>query len=343
MTLVSANDIAADVDILILVTTGFGWNYFDARNYFEQWGATVKVVSHTLTYEVDGCFNQDPTTIVSDYLTSELNESLLSQFDCLYIPAGGHWSPLISSSTALGWVETAYNLGLIIGTTCIGNRVVSHANGIVNGTTVAYYSLTNLEMENAGATVVAARVVSDNRIVTGGTGSGFPDGYTGAPTYEVCAAIIQEILGVSPVEENTVTPEIGTNETTFMIELAFGNITESYPLINHTEISQVSAILYEVDGREAAVELELNESDDSYFASLSDLELGTYTIDVSLRYDNQMYWVYREVVTFDVLESLPTTSNTTTSLTDIPILLVSVTGLAVVGIVIVSFLVIKRR
>ena len=341
---VVGSDIAADVNVLILVATGFGWNYFDARHYFEEWGANVKVVSHTLDHEVDGCFNQDPTTIISDYLTSELNETLLSQFDCLYIPSGGHWNGLISSSTVLNWISRAHELGLVIGSTCIGNRVISHANNIVNGCEVAYYSMTNLEMENEGATIVTARAVRDNRIITGGTGSGPPEGYTGAPTYEVCAAMIQEVLGISPITETTITPPTGTNETDFLIQFSIENITNSYPLINHTDIHEMGANIYPKNLRESAIALQLNESGGSYTATISDLELGDYFIDVSIRYANQMYMVYREAMSFTVLETLPTTTTTSsTSSISSPDYILPVLGISGAAVVVVVLLVLKKR
>ncbi len=351
-----AMDIAEDVDVLILVATGFGWDYFEARPYFESWGANVKVVSHTLDYFVRACTTPGDANLTSDYLTSELNESLLSQFDCLYIPSGGHWNGLISSSTVLNWISTAYELGLVIGTQCIGNRVLSHANNIVNGSMVAYYSMTNLEMQNEGATVVAARVVSDNRLVTGGTGSGYPEGYEGAPTYELCSMMIKEVLGISPISEKTISPSLGTNISDFSLQISVENITESFPIINKTEIFEINALLYEDVSRNELIEIELDEDSGIYSTAFSNLTIGTYCIDVTIRYTNNMFMVYREVVSFDVLEYLPSstipTSSTTTNatpsssstpVTPYPDLLVPVLAISGLIVVVVILVVAKKR
>ena len=311
-----ATDLAAGVDVLILVATDFGWDYFEARPYFESWGANVKVVSHTLDYFVEACSNFGTNNLTSDYLTSELNESLLATFDCLYIPSGAHWNGLVASTTVLNWISTAYELGLVIGTQCIGNRVLARANNIVNGTMVAYYGITYTEMVNEGAIVTTARVVSDNRIVTGGAGSGFPAGYEGAPTYELCSMMIKEVTGVSPIADEQISPAIGTNISEFSLQLSIDNITESFPLINQTDVHEATALLYHPDSRHDFVEIDLTEDSGVFSTSLSNLTVGEYCIDITIRYTNLLLMVYREVVSFEVLDELPPTTTSTTATTE---------------------------
>jgi len=42
----------SDVKVLILITDGFGWNYFDAREILESWGVNVTTISHSVDTDV---------------------------------------------------------------------------------------------------------------------------------------------------------------------------------------------------------------------------------------------------------------------------------------------------
>ena len=138
MPTVEAQEIC-DVKVLILITDGFGWNYFDAREILESWGVNVTTISHSIDTDVPSCYNRAPRGTTADLLLNAVEFDIVTQFDAIYVPLGGQWTSLIASTTVLNFIEYAHEQGLIIGTTCIGNRVIADSNEIVNGSSVVYY------------------------------------------------------------------------------------------------------------------------------------------------------------------------------------------------------------
>ena len=195
------------VDALILVTDFFGWTYFDAYDYLTGWGVDVDVIALSGDTTIDSCPNHPPRPITADLLLATFNMNTLSNYDCLFIPSGGHWQVLSNNQGVRDFISTAHAEGLAIASLCIGNMVVARSNGIVDGCKVVSYAQSNLAMQQAGATIVSGvEVVSDQRIVTGATGGGFPDGYQYAPTYEVCVAMVKAALNLSYVRSADLQP-----------------------------------------------------------------------------------------------------------------------------------------
>jgi putative intracellular protease/amidase len=173
--------------VMILAANSVGDTYFPAKRYFEFWG--WKVTTAGLTPSVTSCFNTNPRPVLVDIVISEVNNNTLSEYDCLFIPSGGHWSNLLGDPTTLTLISDAYNMGLIVSSLCVGIRVLAAAD-IVNGVRIAYDSNSATQVTAAGGIIVDARVVTDQRIVTGTTGGGFTGGGASlAPTLEVCEAI----------------------------------------------------------------------------------------------------------------------------------------------------------
>lgn len=284
---VQAVDDLGDIDVVVVITTAFGWNYFDIVETLENWGVNVTTASATLTLEVDGCFNKDPTTVTADLLVSEIDNETLEQFDALVIPSGGHWNGLVSSRRVLNLISSAHARGLVIATMCIGNRVVCRANNIVNHTKVATYTMTNNEMRNQGATVVAsARVVSDNRIVTGGAGAGYlTGGHEGAPYLEVCTELVKAVLGVSHVESVDLEPTTWNETATYEIVVDTQDPSAIIEELNESEISTVKAIFYPLDGLEDSTKtVTLTDDDDDgvYTGAFTDLRRGSYNMTIEV-------------------------------------------------------------
>jgi len=195
------------VDALILVTDGFGWTYFDAYDYLTGWGVDVDVIAHSGDPTIDSCLNHPPRPIIADLLLTTFNMDTLSNYDCLFIPSGGHWQVLSNNQGVRDFITAAYDEGLVIASLCIGNMVIARSNGIVDGCKVVSYTQSNVAMQQAGAIIVSGvEVVSDQRIITGATGSGFPDGYLNAPTYEVCVAMVKAALNLSYVRSVDLQP-----------------------------------------------------------------------------------------------------------------------------------------
>jgi len=174
---------------LLLVSFGYGDNYYDIVDIFSGWNWTVETAGKS-TF-VSGCANHHEARILHCNLTfDDLDKSLLKDYDCVIIPSGGHWNSLVNTRSIETILITAHENGLILGTLCIGQQVFTSTEGLMDGVNVAYFSMTRLEMESVNANVIYENVVSDKRIVTGGVGGGLNGGgYTAAPTAEFCEAV----------------------------------------------------------------------------------------------------------------------------------------------------------
>ncbi|MFW9972024.1 MAG: DJ-1/PfpI family protein [Candidatus Odinarchaeota archaeon] len=173
--------------VMILVAFGVGETYFPVKGKFESWGWEVTTAG--LTSSIISCPNVNPRPVPIDILISEINNDTLSQYECIFIPSGGHWNALAYDATTLTTILNAYNLGLVISSLCIGIVVIARAD-IVNGVRIAYDSNSASYVISYGGITVSKEVVTDQRIVTGGTGGGpTGGGASQAPTIEVCKAI----------------------------------------------------------------------------------------------------------------------------------------------------------
>ena len=275
-----------EIKVLMLVTTGFGWNYFDINETFVEWGAEVDTVSYTLGYEVQSCANREPQPIISDYLVSEMTDEILSEYDCIIVPSGGHWNGLYRSEPVLDLISSAYELGLVVSTICIGNVVVAESNNIVDGTKVAYYGTAWEYMTEAGGIpVYNARAVAHNNIVTGGTGGGYPSGFESAPTYEVCSEIVRIILRRSRVGGLILQPTTGSPSTNQSISVAITDPYEDLPGVNSTEVTKVEICIYHQENDTLALTVELSAptyDNPMYVGEIVGLSVGEYYFDIEI-------------------------------------------------------------
>jgi putative intracellular protease/amidase len=354
---VEAQDVS-DVKVLMLLTELFGWNYFDAKSILESWGVNVTTIAYALDTNVTGCFNKPDNWTIADHLLLDVESDIVTQFDALFIPSGGHWAGLISSSTVLNFIEYAHTHGILIATTCIGNRVVASSNDIVNGTSVVNYDNPNSKpaMISAGAEIrYGYEAVTDNRIITGNTGGGVSGGgYLLAPTSEVCTAMVREALGYSYVEQASVLPLTGESGTTFDISAEVTDLdTElgSFSTVD-TNISEVQARIFTKDNRTLVDTIELTDTNGDwvYTGSFSGTIDGEYVIDIEVEDTNSTLEVERELASFTIGEegtSTTTTTNETTSSSSTgfvldPLLLGGITAGGVAVLVIVVIVVKKR-
>ncbi|MHA1933968.1 MAG: DJ-1/PfpI family protein [Candidatus Thorarchaeota archaeon] len=301
---------AEEVNVIIIVSNGFGWSYFTAKDCFESWGATVTTVAHSVFLEVPSCYNRDPRPITADILLSDFNISRISEYDCLFIPSGGTWVAMSGSQTVLDFISAGYDAGLVVSTVCIGNVVVGRANEIVAESKVASYPQSNSIMRDAGAVVVSgAGVVSDNRIVTGGTGGGlFSGGYTTAPIAEVCASVMRVVLGYSRIVETTVEPARPEPETQFSISVETTEYSQTETWLNSSDIGHVYARIYSNDNATEVIDtITLTDSDDDgiYTGVVDGLDTGQYVIDIELQDSDDILEVVGEAVGFNIASPFP--------------------------------------
>ncbi len=330
----------SDINVLIIVMNGFGWNYFDAKDTLESYGVTVTTVAHAIDYEIDSCANREPNPITADLLLSEMTPEMVQQYDCLLVTSGGHWADMIASSTVMTFISDAYDLGLIVASICTGTRMVAEANDIVNGSKVVAFTLSSPQMVAAGATTVwGVEAVADGRIITGGRGGGTTGGgWLEAPTSEVCAEIIREILGLSRVTEVSLYPFSAEPGNDFSIGVATDNLNETLGVVLSTGIEEVTAAVYTGNNRTLIDEIILTDDDldGNYTGTITGLELGDYILDIEVEDSNETVEVCRDLKTFSVeMEPTPT---------GIPDSLVITIGLiGIIAVIAVVIIFVKKR
>lgn len=294
----------SDVKVLILVIDGFGWNYFDAKDCFESWGVNVTTVAHSLDYDIDSCTHREPRPITADILLTEMTPEMVLEFDCLLVTSGGHWANMIASSTILTFISDAFDLGLIVASICTGTRIVAEANDIVNGSKVISFTLSGPQMILSGATIVwGVEAVADGSMITGGRGGGTSSGgWLEAPTSEICAEVVRNVLGLSRVAESSVSPSGGPIGTNFTITAVIDNLNDTLGDILSTDIQEVNAQIYGFGNRTLIDTIELTDDnhDGNYTGHFIGLENGEYVVDIEVEDTNSTLEVVKEAEVFDV-------------------------------------------
>ena len=294
--------------------------------------------------DVASCYNHPPRGTTADFLLSEVENDIVTQFDALFIPSGGHWQGLIGSSRVLNFISYAYERGVLIATTCIGNRVVAEANDIVNGSSVVNYYTSAIYMSVAGAEIRSNNydVVVDNGFITGDSGGGTGGGgYLVAPTSEICAAIVQKTLGYSYVEQAEVFPLIGESGTIFNITADVTELDTELSTMSTVDINitEVQARIFTKENRTLVDTIVLTDVDSDlvYRGSFTGTIDGEYVIDFEVEDTNSTLFVERELASFTVgIE--PTTTGTSNLILD-PLLIGSIgAGGLIVGVGIVIIL-----
>ncbi|MFX1341430.1 MAG: DJ-1/PfpI family protein [Promethearchaeota archaeon] len=297
-----------DVRVLFVLSDGFGWSYFTAQEYFDTWGVQTTSVTRGSTLTVAACHNRPYRSTTADFLLSDFDLNTLTDYDCVFIPAGGNWPNLRSSQMVRDLISTAHANGLVIATFCIGNTVVAGANNIVTGVKVASFSMSNDEMAVAGANIVAAvRLVCDNRIITGSEGGGIAGGgYTTAPIYEACAMVVKMALQQSFVQSVQVIPTTTFQGTGYSISVETSDPASNLSGINSTMISTVTAQVYSSSDHITPItSLTLTDSDTDgiYTGTLSGLTAGPYFIDIEVHDSDYVLEVIRN--TSSIFPALP--------------------------------------
>lgn len=287
-----------NVHVLFVLSDGFGWSYFTAQDYFDDWGVQSTILAHGLDTTVRGCFNRPFVEVTADMLLSQFDLNTLSNYDCVFIPAGGNWPTLLASQLTLNLISAAHAQGLLVATFCIGNVVVAGADTVVAGVKVASFSMSNFEMDEAGAIIVGGtRIVCDNRVITGSQGGGITGGgYTTAPIYEACAMVVKMALGRSWVESALVQPA-GAGYT---ISVEITNPASLLLGIDSTTPTIVRALVYSQANPNTPVttiDLADPDTDGTFTGNLPSLTGGPFSIDIEVHDSDNVLEVVRNVST----------------------------------------------
>ncbi|MFX1319206.1 MAG: DJ-1/PfpI family protein [Promethearchaeota archaeon] len=292
----------SDVHVLFVISTGFGWSYFTAKDHFNSWGVQTTTVALALDTNVSACHNRPHRETTADLLLQDFDINSLSDYDCVFIPSGGNWPTLVSSQAVRTLLSTAHAQGLLVATFCIGNVVIASTGTICANTKVASFSMSNDEMLAAGANIVEnVRLVYDNRIITGSQGGGpTGGGYDAAPIYEACAMVVKMALGHSFTQSIQVTPS-GSDYT---VTVATTDPASGLPGINSTTITEVRACVYSPGNPSTTVTtVNLDASGGTYTGTISGLSGGPYRVDIEVIDTNDVLEVIRNVST--VFPGLP--------------------------------------
>ncbi|MHA1125520.1 MAG: DJ-1/PfpI family protein [Candidatus Heimdallarchaeota archaeon] len=288
-----------DIKVLAILGNYFGDAYFWVKTQLEEWGVNVSVAG--MTPIVQSCSHKPPRPVTSDVLISEVDEGILAQFDCVYVPAGGHWESLFYSTSTKNLISTAYEMGLVIASICIGNKVVAVSNGIVNGVKVAYYSGCALEMNDAGAIhVYSTAVVSDKRIITAGTGL---CGTIHCNIYTFSVSITKACLGqTSVVSASIVEYERVTAGENYGLIVTTNNLSDIYYGNLSSDITAVYAYVYWEDAPDDGIDLTLNDDaqENIFIANFSSIEDGKYHIDLEVKSFAWGMEVVRDATSFQI-------------------------------------------
>ncbi len=296
----------SDIKVLMLISNYFGWNYFDAKEIFESWEVNVTTIANALDTDVPSCTNKPPRGTTADLLLNQVENDIVTQFDVLFIPAGGQWHSLVQSPRVLEFIGYAHDNGLIVATVCIGNMVLARANDVVDGSNVVSYTTTNSYMTDAGAVIrYGYYAVTDNRFITGGTGGGPTGGGNEvAPTAEVCFAAVREVSGLSYCKAVNITPAAGVIRTNFTITTEITDLDTELGSISavNINISEVNAKIYTKTDRTLIDTIELvDDNDDGLFSGeFLGLSNGEYVVDIEIEDSNNTLEVERESSSFSV-------------------------------------------
>ena len=249
--------------------------------------------------------------------------------------SGGQWQSLKTSPTVIDTLQIAYERGLLIASICIGTAVIAGAY-IINGTKIAAHSNADIYVRVAdGIRVSNINAVSHNGIVSGGTGSGPPTGFEGAPTSETCAEVVREAMGLSRVTNVTlIYPEDGTGST-FSIEVEVDSLNDTLPDLDLQPIETVRAVLYPEDNSTPIETKYLSDADgdNTYTGDFSIDEDGNYEIDIEVSTEN------------DILEVVDTAVSITIEIPvqTIDVLTLTIVSIGSIAIVIIIILLVKKK
>jgi len=310
-----------DINVLTLVASNVGDNFLDVRDTLEGWNCTVTTIGRSPSVLTHG------GTVVSVDLQAEdfdFDEDL-PNYDLFFVPSGAWWQSIANNFIYTDFIREVYehDSQILVGSMCIGSAILGSAK-IVEGKKILVHGLGAFYiMDEGGIFITGLNVLSDERILTGATGSGV-NGHENAPYQEFSQTVVKEVLGLSYLDNYTIEEVdnviLGTHKITV-------NTQTQYELDNlltgvERNISEVEVVFYPSNDRKDIIELSLDEVAENTYEGYIDEEVdGKYTVKVEI-YNNIDEC---EIVTIDYgmrINSIPGFS----------ILIISLTGVFAIGI-----------
>lgn len=285
--------------------------------------------------DISSCFNKgEQRDITANILLQDFDNTTFSEYDAVILPSGGHWGNLAGRPLVNEFLSDAYEAGLVVASICIAGKTLAQSGIIPEGTKVCTHSMANPDMNAAGAVITYERTVSHNRIITGGGGSGVPNGYENAPTYEVCREVIKAVRDLSGIQDITLDSTLEENRTYYQLSARLFNLTSILPEIEFENVSRIMAHIYEPDNEDPISSMELQDAEDNgtYSAAFYLSEPNEYTINMEIESDGNAVEVIQEAATAII--------ETPTSGIDMTVIAGVVCVLTVAGVVV---LIVRRR
>ena len=283
-----------DIDFLVVISDDCGWSYFIVNETLHEMGVNVITLTNTESYTVTSCPNREPRPITADLLLSEFDLETIDEYDGIVIPAGGQWRHHENDTVLHEFLRVAYNNGLVIGSICNGGILMVRSEVLTNGTKVVTLFPRVLDQLNElGAVMVwDARVVSDNRIVTGDYGV-----CEVAPIYEVCLEMVKTVVGNSYLANVDVTQLDGMQ---YSIKVDVANLTQELPGFNVTDVEEIVAHVYPESVPSEVIEVELTrvQETDQYSGNFTILGVQKHVVDLDIMSTDDVLEVVRKATTF---------------------------------------------
>ncbi len=274
-----------DINVLTLVANNVGDNFLDVRDTLEGWNCTVTTIGRSASVLTHG------GTVVSVDLQMEdfnLDEDL-ADYDVFFIPSGAWWQGITLNTIYTDFIYNIYEheLGILVGSMCIGCAILGGAD-IVEGKKILVHGSGAIYITNAGGIYTyGLNVLSDERILTGATGSGV-NGHENAPYQEFSQTIVKEVLGLSYLDNYTIEEVDDVPGSTHKITVCTQTQHELDTLLTGVErnISEVEVVFYPSNDRKDVVELSLDEVAENTFEGFINEEVdGKYKVKIEIYND----------------------------------------------------------
>ncbi|MHA1929239.1 MAG: DJ-1/PfpI family protein [Candidatus Thorarchaeota archaeon] len=320
-----------EIEILFLMDHEYGANYHFIRPILEGWGWNITIAG---TAEIlDSCTYQASTAYLeTDILISEVDD--ITQYDAISIMPGDSHDILRTNQTSLNLIQSAEAEGLVVSAWCKAVRVLAAAD-VIDGKNITGNADYVAEYEAAGAIFnELVPPVIDGNIVTGVRSRFYRT--------EMCQAIATA-LGVFETDP----PEISSlsfNPSKMIIDQST-NLTSIFTDASGISYARAEFFLLDETGmRGSNVYLSVvldQQSTYTFTGNITGLEVGNYTMDITVRdiFSNSM--IYSDVSLLVV--ELPDTGDTTESGLPLPLDTMLLVGLGGVGVLVAVVVIVKMK
>jgi len=324
------------IKILFVMDEDYGYCYGPIRTVFERfgWDITTTALTETLT----SCDFAHNVQLDVDILLTEISD--VTEYDIVTVMPGSSHDALRANETALDLIRSAVSQNLIVTGWCRAVRVLADAD-VIDGKNVTGNVDYQAEYEAAGATFFeSSPPITDGNIITSVRSTYYRE--------ETCNAIAAAVGFFEPNAPTLTSTSVSPSPTALDIDPM---LTVNFH--DETFVHIVSCKIYKLNvtgGRPVShtFHIGMNETEavDQFDCVIRYLDVGNYTVDL-LVWDCFMNYIeFTDAVGFSVLEELPITNTTTTTIqgqNPMQWLIPGVIVGGVVAVLVVTIVLVKKR